>query len=168
MKPSSFSIYRSTLRLLLQDVVSPAQGSGSALERAQNVLRDPTTVEGSFLGPDPLTVYRAGIHALGVESDMILDRGVGRARFGISPGGSLRYLIANRDRVVQGLSLSLAERGFGLTLEKLHTDILRRDVVYGRKARLQRPQHPAGFGDDFPPNSTRILLRLVSIFGGRG
>ena len=52
----------------------PAAGAGAALERADDLRRDPAAVEAAGLGDDELAVDEARVHAPGVERDVVGDR----------------------------------------------------------------------------------------------
>ena len=110
-----------------------------ALEGADDVGRDPAAVEVAFLCDDELVVDVAGVHPARVEGHRVTDRLEARTRLAdtsrrratarVPPATTSKY---------EALPLPLAERlATAGRLEGTGRDVLERDVVHGRVARLE-------------------------------
>src|SRR5207253_93396 len=89
----------------------------------------------------PLAVQVAGIHARRVEGDVVRDRLVARGRRRVRPGRVLGRAARDRDAVVVRDALPLAEGRVARAREEpREPDVLGREVVGGRLARLQHPE----------------------------
>src|SRR4051812_42759669 len=121
-----------------------------ALERADDLARDPAPVEAAFLSFDLLAVERAFVHQTRVEGDGVADRLETRRRIVVRPGRAPDPAAVAADRVVvRRHSLPLAERrAAARPLERAGGDVLERHVVDGRMARLQNAVCPRRIGDD--------------------
>src|SRR5215204_2746905 len=134
-------------RLEASTVYLPAPGSWGAFERADYVGGDPTPVEVTFLRLDLLPPDPASVHLGWVEGHAVLEAGERRRRVGVDPRRPhLCLLFCGRVKVT-GPSLPFAVRATMRWLQMLHPDVLLRDVVHGRMARLENPLCPCGVGE---------------------
>src|SRR4051794_5822228 len=127
---------------------SPSEGSGLPLERADDLVGDPTAVEAAGLRPHRLAVDGRRVDPAGVEGDRTAQQ--------LEPEG--RFLVAPRhrgtaDAVDDGVPvgrrpLELAPRRAGSALQHAGCEVVPGHVVDRWVAGLADPDRAVGAGDD--------------------
>src|SRR5262245_26443728 len=88
----------------------PAHGARRALERSDDLRRDPPAVEVAVHRRHALAVDPAGVEPTGIEGEVAADRLEPGRRIPIAPCRGRSPGLADHDVEVVGLSLPLAER----------------------------------------------------------
>ena len=121
---------------------------GTPLKGPRHRRGDPSAVEAPGLGHDPLVTDPARIHAAGVERDVPRDRRERGARAVVAPCGFRLDPLAGVHVEVVGLALPLAERATVGAHQGARHDVVGRQVVVRRMARLENPVRARRLGDD--------------------
>src|SRR5207302_950987 len=119
----------------------------SALERPDDVRRDPSPVEAALVRLHALVVDEARVHALRIEREVITDVGERERGRRVRPRRVDCLAAVDHDGVVARLALPLTERVVQARDEELHGDVVWREVVRGRLARLQDSVAARGLRD---------------------
>src|SRR5919112_209306 len=134
-------------RLETSKVSLPTPGSRGALERADYIGGDPTSVEIPLLRLDLLPPDPAPVHLRRVEGDVVSEVRERRRRVRVEPRGPRFLTLFRRNVVVAGPPLPFAVRTPIRGLQMLHPDVPQRDVVHGRMARLEHQLRPRSVGE---------------------
>src|ERR1700720_3174968 len=102
------------------------------------------------------------VDAVGIERDMVLDRGDRRVGLLVGPDGIDRALATGRNAVIGAVALVRAVGDVVRSLEQRHVDVLARDILHGWVACLTERQRLPCIGDnasrDLDDDTTRIAL----------
>src|SRR5215212_1057086 len=108
---------------------SPAQRAGRALERPDQVRRDPAAVEVALLRVDLLVVHPRRVDAAGIEREVVAQRLVARGRVGEAPGARADAALADDGVEVARRALELAPGGArAARAEEVAADVAGRQV----------------------------------------
>src|SRR5215208_4443483 len=146
----------------------PAQRAGTALKGAYDLGGDPAAVEAPLLRPDLLPIDPAGVHERGVEGHIVFKAREGGDRVRVGPGGPRLPSPVGPDVVVVRRPLPLAKGRAPGGLEVLHPDVLGRDVVDRRVARLQNALRTRRVGERNPAKDhLDAPLRVLELWRAR-
>src|ERR1700724_3525166 len=102
------------------------------------------------------------VDAVGIERDMVLDRGDLRVGLLVGPDGIDRALATGRNAVIGAVALVRAVGDVVRSLEQRHVDVLARDILHGWVACLTERQRLPCIGDnascDLDDDTMRIAL----------
>jgi hypothetical protein len=126
---------------------SPAPGWRSGCRRARRSARS-------------ASVDR--VDAVGIERDVVLDRGDRRVRLLVGPDSIDRALATKRNAVIGAVAFLGAVGDVVSPLEQRHVDVLARDILHGWVTRLTERQRLPCIGDnpscDLDDDTMRIAL----------
>lgn len=128
--------------------VSPAAGARPSLEWAQDVARDPATIEVALLGQHAFVIHKASLHTAGVEGDMAGKDFVPVRRCWIVPCCRRRSRVSRDDVEVSRAALELAPRVMGIRFKSALEDVDKRNIVGGRMTGFEYPKRSCGFSDN--------------------
>src|ERR687890_685652 len=134
-------------RLETSTLSLPTPSSRGTFEWADYVGGDPTPVEVPLLRLDLLPPDPAGVHLRRVEGDVVSEVRERWRRVRVGPSGPRLLALLRRNVVVAGPPLPFAVRTPSRGLQMLHPDVIPRDVVHGRVARLEHALRPRSVGE---------------------
>src|SRR5215217_2124035 len=168
LRPARVYSLRSLFRSLREAKALPTRGAGAALKGAYDLGGDPAAVEAPLLRPDSLPVDPAGVHERGVEGHVVFKAREGGDRVRVGPGGPPFFSPVGLDVVVARRPLPLAKGRAPGGLEVLHPDVLGRDVVDRRVARLQNALGARRVGERDPAKDhLDAPLRVLELWRAR-